>query len=1054
MSNFTDDLTHTRGTGATRINAAGLIVGVDFSATSNTIGTGAKTFTLTADANVDRDWPVGSAVRVVDQVSANTMEGTVTTYTPSTQALVLDITSVTGSGTFTNWRIGSLEVRRDADGVLREPLRSNSISRSFEFDNAFWEKKLATLTPGVVSPDGSANAFKIVKNNGELTGHILRRANVGSGTGTPRTAAIHARFAGVRYLAISVLVTFDNASNRNRCVIYDLLTGLKVFQDNTFDHFGPDALERLPNSWWRIQATSRRDQAGWDSFELAFSTDGTSAGITNYIGDGVNGVEIYGADYQLSSTTGTQDYITSHIPTNGVAVTRNADTFTFTSSAIAKFRQGQGALIVEANASDSGTAQRAALRLTGPSGEIRLGKQGITGSGNFTKMAEGGNVQLLGNANQGVTNNGLEYSLLNPTDTRTSVALTPVPALNAIAYDGTSGFGAITYGNIENTYNANASSIDFKGVGLTTLNGCHWNGSRFLLTVGAANSVFLSTDGISYRRVNTPVITQACNEVTSGMVGPTLRNVIVGNAGFIATSDDNGETWTARTSGVTDRIDAVTRSASLFVATTNRSVNSNGLRSTDGISWTVFTIDATPKADVHFANGLFVAVGSSGSIVTSPDGTTWTASPSSGVVTTQQLNGVHYNASAALWVAVGNAGTIITATDPTGTWTLQTSGTIGSLNEVTYFNNLWVVNNAGGGVLTSPNATAWTARSTNIAGAGVGIAASATRLIITGTSGQFGSSEDGLTYTSRTNNNNATLNGIAYGAGVYVSVGGNINGSGYIATIDGAGTVTRRESGIAQGINNVKFGLGKFFAVTNGNTTQVRSSTNGVTWSGVTAGGNSVFNLGISEEQNRIIVMRSGNTNPLLVSSDGGLTFNDSSLGTPLNVSTGDVTFANGVWVVVFPQGRIFTSPTGLTSTWTERTSGTTQNLTSVMFSIRDQRWYAAGNAGTLLYSDDNGVTWASVNNAGFGAVSNTTLQASKLLQQWKSGRNTMALSYKANEVIVGLNGVAVSDTSNTIPSITAGVLGESFNGKIKSVKFQPNPLTLAEVKATTGVTA
>jgi hypothetical protein len=39
------------------------------------------------------------------------MTGTVTSYNPATQALVINVASITGSGTSTNWRIGSLEPR-------------------------------------------------------------------------------------------------------------------------------------------------------------------------------------------------------------------------------------------------------------------------------------------------------------------------------------------------------------------------------------------------------------------------------------------------------------------------------------------------------------------------------------------------------------------------------------------------------------------------------------------------------------------------------------------------------------------------------------------------------------------------------------------------------------------------------------------------------------------------------------------------------------------------------------------------------------------------------
>lgn len=1044
MSNFTDDLTHTRGTGATRTNPAGLIVGVDFSSTSVTIGTGAKTFTFTADANVNRDWPVGSVVRVVDQVSANTMEGTVTTYTPSTQELVLDIASVTGSGTFTNWRIGSLEVRRDADGVLREPLRSNEVFPS-EVNSAAARNSVGNPA-GYAVFDGTVSAQQRSGVQGlNVIPAVSIDANGFTGAGTvPFSGLLYGRGTTSSNKPLSI---FINPLTWN----FDIYVGALPTDGNTT--FIAGASHILVFSGGQYVGPSNfvkqiLSDGTYHLHNIVASNAGAHTGIlvhTRTAGDGAK--QFWAGGFQQENTTNGSS--TSYIPTTTVAVTRNADTFTFTPAAIAKFRQGQGALIVEANASDAGTAQRAALRLTGPSGEIRLGKQGVATSGNFAKMAEGGDVQLLGNATQGITNNGLEYGLVNPTRSDTGIAL-GAANLNTGAYNGTNEFGALAFTSSEVVLNSALSTIDFKGMNPGhVLNGAHHNGSRFIVATGAVGAVVLSTDGLSYRRVNTPVITQPCNEVTSGMVGPTLRNVIVGGAGFIATSDDNGETWVSRTSGTGSAINAVTRSTTNFVLAIGSPSSSTNIRtSTDGITWNAVANSGVGNSllDVHANGAQVVAVGGGGAITVSNDnGATWAAATSSGVVTTQSLNGVHYNASANLWVAVGNSGTIITATDPTGTWTLRTSNTAQTINEVNYFNNAFIAVTSTGRYVFSSNGITWT--EVVIAGTNnlIGIAASGTRLIVTGAGGSLFSSEDGLTYTSRTNNN-ATLNGIAYGAGVYVSVGNAVNGSGYIATIDGAGTVTRRVSSTTQSLLNAKFVRSAHYAV--GNASVLSRSTDGATWSTQTIGG-TAFNIqDIADSGTLMIAVGSGGR---YSTSANGTTFANSALNGQTTQQLNGIEFANGSFVIIGNAGVILTTTDG--ATYTRRTSGTTQNLTSVMYSTRDQRWYAAGNAGTLLYSEDNGVTWASVNNAGFGAVSNTTLQVSKLLQQWKSGSNTMALSYKANEVIVGLNGVATTDTTASIPSITGGVLGESFNGKIKSAKFQPNPLTAAEVVAITGVT-
>ena len=74
------------------------------STSSVAIGTGAKTFTI---AEGSRSWAAADALTIWDAATAaNSMTGTVTSYNSGTNTLVMDVTSVTGSGTKTSWVIG------------------------------------------------------------------------------------------------------------------------------------------------------------------------------------------------------------------------------------------------------------------------------------------------------------------------------------------------------------------------------------------------------------------------------------------------------------------------------------------------------------------------------------------------------------------------------------------------------------------------------------------------------------------------------------------------------------------------------------------------------------------------------------------------------------------------------------------------------------------------------------------------------------------------------------------------------------------------------------
>jgi hypothetical protein len=90
-------------------------------------------------------------------------------------------------------------------------------------------------------------------------------------------------------------------------------------------------------------------------------------------------------------------------------------------------------------------------------------------------------------------------------------------------------------------------------------------------------------------------------------------------------------------------------------------------------------------------------------------GTTWTQRTSG---TGNELEGVAYRNG--LFVAVGQDGTILTSPDGVN-WTAQTSGTSNWLYEVAYGNNTFVAVGRNGTILTSPDGVNWTAQTSGTA---------------------------------------------------------------------------------------------------------------------------------------------------------------------------------------------------------------------------------------------------------------------------------------------------------------------------------------------------
>jgi photosystem II stability/assembly factor-like uncharacterized protein len=146
----------------------------------------------------------------------------------------------------------------------------------------------------------------------------------------------------------------------------------------------------------------------------------------------------------------------------------------------------------------------------------------------------------------------------------------------------------------------------------------------------------------------------------------------VGNTdGSVITSTD-AATWTEGTSIGSAGMNALAYGA----GTTYVAVGDGGViykNTTAGVTgaWTVKASGTTNDLyGVSYVNGIYVAVGAGGVLLTSTDGDTWALRTSN---TSNDLHQVAFGAST--YVAVGDAGTIVSSTDA-ATWALQTNPTV------------------------------------------------------------------------------------------------------------------------------------------------------------------------------------------------------------------------------------------------------------------------------------------------------------------------------------------------------------------------------------------
>ncbi|MDB6126183.1 MAG: hypothetical protein JWM35_79 [Verrucomicrobia bacterium] len=143
---------------------------------------------------------------------------------------------------------------------------------------------------------------------------------------------------------------------------------------------------------------------------------------------------------------------------------------------------------------------------------------------------------------------------------------------------------------------------------------------------------------------------------------------------------------------------------------------------------------------VCFGGGQFVAVGEGGTILTSPDGSTWTARNSG---TAAWITGVTF--ANQLYVAVGDQGTIVTSPDA-ATWTRRAIGGP-RLNGVAYGNGRFLAVGEQGTVQVSTDAVTWTPGNVGVNGWLRGIIYAEGKFLITGQSGVFFTTTNGGAFT-------------------------------------------------------------------------------------------------------------------------------------------------------------------------------------------------------------------------------------------------------------------------------------------------------------------
>jgi len=271
-----------------------------------------KAVILSAQSDNDPTYAGAGTTAIYIQDAQVNIGSTAKPYFPTTDRLNVPRIDYTGGG------CGSL---------LLEKQSTNLITYSEAFDNAAWNKSGASVVSGKLSPSGDTNAFKLVENTANSL-HFIESINIG-GTGV-KTFTIFVNAKEVSKIAIR------DAFATGAYTSFDLATGSVITEfisNGTISQYG--------NDFYRISITqpSYTGNSRYQIFLLPDSYIGGSI-LGGYLGDGVSGLDIYGAQAEISS------YSTSLINTAGATATRIADTASKTgiSSLIG---QTEGTMFVE-----------------------------------------------------------------------------------------------------------------------------------------------------------------------------------------------------------------------------------------------------------------------------------------------------------------------------------------------------------------------------------------------------------------------------------------------------------------------------------------------------------------------------------------------------------------------------------------------------------------------------------------------------------------------------------------------------------------------------------
>ena len=203
-------------------------------------------------------------------------------------------------------------------GLLVEEARTNTWTRSEEFNDAVWTKTDTTVTSNAATaPDGSLTADKLIASATTAV-HSMQRVK---GLNSPSWTTIYLKAAeyticDVRDINLDTVFRIDLTSGA--------LSESPAFVGKLYaNQYGVDA---VGNGWYRIRIGRSTADGVINNPVLIYPN-----GAASYLGDGTSGIFIWGAQAEASA------FPTSYIPTTTATVTRAADVTSISGTNYASF---------------------------------------------------------------------------------------------------------------------------------------------------------------------------------------------------------------------------------------------------------------------------------------------------------------------------------------------------------------------------------------------------------------------------------------------------------------------------------------------------------------------------------------------------------------------------------------------------------------------------------------------------------------------------------------------------------------------------------------------